>query len=65
MQQYNLLFNVNSWKRNYWSDSDGSSPKFIRGELEIWMLITYIYLPWFEIDWNPAQEPYDIGVQNE
>ena len=49
---------------NYWGRAR-IFPKFIPGELT-WVLIDIpyggfqIYFPWIYIDWNPAQEPYDI-----
>ena len=44
----------NKWDGNYWNEPQ-ESPYRIRGE--IWLII-----PWFNYDYNPAQEPYDIGV---
>jgi len=50
----------NRWRENYWSDySVEKSYKIINGRFSIFLLFSF---PWFNIDWNPAQEPYDIGV---
>jgi parallel beta-helix repeat protein len=50
----------NKWVRNYWSDSRRTLLKFIRGE-KLWGgFIIQLQIPWFNIDWFPAQEPYDI-----
>jgi len=48
---------LNRWKQNYWNEPR-VLPKLIFGVIEIGS----IWLPWINIDWNPAQEPYDIGV---
>jgi parallel beta-helix repeat protein len=55
------IFNINDWNGNYWSDSitGGFLPKIIVG-LRRFLLFTY--LPWINVDWRPAQEPYDIEV---
>jgi len=46
---------LNSWSNNYWCYSiSGSKMKIILGRV--------ICFPWFNFDWHPAQEPYDIGV---
>jgi parallel beta-helix repeat protein len=47
----------NEWDANYWSDS-------LRGPYIIWGRIGIIFnlIPWIDFDYNPAQEPYDIGV---
>jgi parallel beta-helix repeat protein len=42
---------LNRWKRNYWSESR-ILPKKIEGEIG--------RFNWFNVDWRPAQEPYDI-----
>ena len=52
---YNCFFN--KWDANYWDDWNYRLPRLIRVRLGIIGLI-----PWFNIDWHPAQEPYDIGV---
>ena len=56
------------WRGNYW-DEPYSSPKIIKGKVVIiikresqepWDIIYELSFPWIGIDWNPAQEPYDI-----
>jgi parallel beta-helix repeat protein len=54
---------VNSWANNYWDNYLGFGPKFIMG----WIYLSFkteIIIPWFNIDWNPAEEPYDITLEN-
>ena len=47
------------WRGNYWNDhlSGDGSPYIIRGQGAIFVFRP----PWFNIDWHPAQEPYEIG----
>lgn len=46
---------LNTWSNNYWCYSiSGSKMKIILGKVFV--------LPWLNFDWNPASEPYDIGV---
>jgi len=53
------------WDGNYWGKA-GTFPKVIRGRLGwpgygdsfIWTLLYFV--PWINIDWHPAQEPYEI-----
>jgi parallel beta-helix repeat protein len=42
----------NEWVGNYWDNWIGLGPKIIRGKL--------IVFPWYNFDWHPAKEPYDI-----
>jgi len=49
---------LNRWRQNYWNESR-ILPKLIFGFVTIPLLGD---IPWFNVDWNPAQEPYDIGV---
>jgi len=58
-------FGINKWhfllKGNYWDDGVGSGPKIILGK----MFLTGgrdedKSIPWINIDWFPAREPYDI-----
>ncbi len=42
------------WHGNYWDDWSGLGPKIILGCLD------RIRFPWINVDWHPAQEPYDI-----
>jgi len=49
---------LNQWKQNYWN-RPRILPYFIFGE--IWIeIFGDIEIRWINIDWNPAQEPYDI-----
>lgn len=48
----------NFWDGNYWS-RPRVLPKLIPGYLRPNM-DSLIGIPWFAIDWNPAQEPYEI-----
>ena len=47
----------NRWENNYWNRPI-SYPKPIIGRMGLF----YGFIPWFQFDWHPAQEPYDIGV---
>jgi parallel beta-helix repeat protein len=49
----------NMWNRNYWGEAK-SSPKLILG----WLLLWSIRIPLINFDWHPAQEPYDIPLQD-
>ena len=53
----------NKIEGNFWYSSR-SAPKFILGIFNPFAIgfIFWIFIPWFHIDWHPAQEPYDIGV---
>jgi parallel beta-helix repeat protein len=57
-QAYFKYSRHNRWIRNYWDDWDGTGPKFIWGKQRFWGLA----VPWFNVDWHPAQEPYNIDV---
>lgn len=52
---------ISKWNANYWDDAIAFLPKFIPGVL---FIRTYnpigIFLPWFSIDWNPADTPYSL-----
>ena len=49
-----LLSNYNRWSGNYWNRLR-FLPKLIFGRMgDFWNI------PWINVDWNPAQEPYDI-----
>jgi len=52
-------FRKEGWKENYWDTWSGVGPKLIPG---VFVLGEYIILPWFNFDWHPAREPYDVGV---
>ena len=47
----------NKWDYNYWDDSQ-VSPYIIDGRIGF----IFSFIPWRDYDYNPAQEPYDIGV---
>jgi parallel beta-helix repeat protein len=50
----------NTWNQNYWS-IPRILPKLIQGSMAVIVLpIPWFLIPWFDFDWNPAQEPYDI-----
>jgi parallel beta-helix repeat protein len=46
---------LNKWDENFW-DEPRTKPFPIRGSLLL------LFIPWIEYDYNPAQEPYYIGV---
>jgi len=46
----------NKWRQNYWSKSR-FLPKIIPGRI---MLGGEKSIPWMNLDWRPAQEPYDL-----
>jgi len=53
------------WIGNYWDTWIGVGPKTIFGLLFLWFTIFGEFMlmfpiPWFDFDWHPAQEPYDI-----
>ena len=53
-----IFFNGrNKWQGNYW-ERPRLLPKLIFGRTEIFSKS----IPWFNVDWRPAREPYDIGV---
>jgi parallel beta-helix repeat protein len=57
---------TNRWRQNYWGQPQ-TRPKIISGELLIRYRqgpgYKYHHVPWIpQIDWRPAQEPYDIEV---
>lgn len=50
---------LNRWKQNYWDDHLSRLPKCIHGLMRIpWDKKKVIH--WINIDWRPAQTPYDI-----
>jgi parallel beta-helix repeat protein len=53
--QHSVMFEncSNTWNQNYWKRAR-FLPKIIIGK------IGFKYRPWFNIDWHPAKEPYDI-----
>jgi len=65
---YNAILcysSFNRWKNNYWDDWIGLKnplmklcPKVIVKKIILYNKIRFI--PWFNFDWHPAQEPYTI-----
>jgi parallel beta-helix repeat protein len=54
---YGTLFNCrNKWNGNYWG-RPRLLPKIIFGRIG-----PNLNIPWFQFDWHPAKEPYEIGV---
>ena len=51
------LQDKNIWDQNYWGRSR-LFPKLIFGKKKM----EHIYIPWLNVDWHPAQEPYEIEV---
>jgi len=49
----------NQWNNNYWDDYLGFGPKVIPGKIHI-PQIPSLTIPWFNFDWHPAKEPFDI-----
>jgi parallel beta-helix repeat protein len=50
----------NEWSNNFWGYST-SIAYLIRGRISLYSGFQGIgIIPWFNIDWNPASEPYDI-----
>jgi parallel beta-helix repeat protein len=43
---------LNKWDGNYWGEPR-TLPYIIIGKL-------YLFIPWFNVDWFPAQEPYPV-----
>ena len=52
-----ILFKRNIWKNNYWNKSR-NFPKLIPGS--VYFLNSTKSFQWYQFDWHPAQEPYDI-----
>jgi parallel beta-helix repeat protein len=54
----------NEWNSNYW-DRPRYFPKLVKGEIgyvQGWGGDFFRYFRWYQIDWDPANEPYDIGI---
>ena len=49
----------NNWYENYWN-KPRTFPYLIFGGLSLYEGGLFGIIPWINIDWNPAQEPYDI-----
>jgi parallel beta-helix repeat protein len=61
--EYHREIGSNQWNTmdtgNYWDDWAGSGPKVIWGKQRgLWL--PWIAIPWFNLDWQPASEPYEI-----
>ena len=52
----------NTWDANYWNRGK-LLPQIIFGYLESYKNILII-IPWINVDWRPAQKPYDISILN-
>ena len=50
---------LNQWDQNYWN-RPRLLPKIIFGRTS-WLGLLEL-IPWINIDWHPARQPYDIGV---
>ncbi len=57
----NILRNV-YWIENYWDDWIGFGPKLILGLFVSHGFFRDYFIPWFNFDWHPAKEPYNIQV---
>ena len=53
------IFRKQGLKKNYWDTWSGIGPKFIPGGF---VLPTEAIIPWFNFDWKPTKEPYDIPI---
>jgi len=63
----------NKWIENYWDDWDKRIPRPVRGFGSVYMNLLIIFIkvviitvpiaifPYFEFDWDPADEPFLIG----
>jgi parallel beta-helix repeat protein len=58
---YTDFMKKNNWNRNYWN-KPRYLPKPIFGAIFLQPPPMFQLLPWIRFDWNPASEPYDIGV---
>ena len=52
-----LQHKKNTWNANYYSDLNGGRFYIIHGRIHFLLRHSF---PWFNIDWNPVQEPYDL-----
>jgi parallel beta-helix repeat protein len=52
----------NTWNDNYWNRAR-LLPKVIFGYLE-YHKDRFIIIPWMNVDWHPAQKPYNISILN-
>jgi len=59
-----LWINNNQWYSNYWNEAR-VLPKILAGQIRIYYdleNITSYTFPWYEVDWFPAREPFDIRI---
>jgi parallel beta-helix repeat protein len=54
-----IFFNRNTWDGNYYGDYSGGRYYLIRGTF---YFLFFFSMPWINIDWHPASEPYDIEI---
>jgi parallel beta-helix repeat protein len=52
------------WDSNFWDNKHDSGPKLLVGYFAYFVSIYYnweyiLVIPWIEVDWHPAQIPYD------
>ena len=59
------------WMNNYWDNWQKTNPKPIQGTIFIYIQLFFAggffdmllaKIPYIQLDWHPAQEPYDSGV---
>ena len=51
---------LNLWDANFWDDAT-IQPYIILGTIGPFSELSHFNIPWVNVDWHPAQEPYDIG----
>ena len=56
IQSIFVLSRLNFWDSNFWDDWRGFAPYLVYGTL----VLGPFEIPWINLDWRPAQEPYDI-----
>ncbi len=52
------LWKNNVWQNNYWDTWIGVGVKVIWSALVVPINFVPFFLPWMQIDWNPAKQPY-------
>lgn len=61
-----IFLHKHYWNNNYWDDWKTTDPRPIKGEW--YVLFGFIVgigigpVPYWQFDWHPAQEPYDIPI---
>ena len=58
---YFIYSHFNLWLNNYWDDWISLLPKPIIGKIKLNIKDTEINLQWYNYEWHPAKEPFDIG----